>query len=116
MLLAARTYAEVLDAQVLRMTTLPLLTSSMPRSLPVQLFPSIRLSEPAALMPAPSPALSPLEVHWLSRIWQAMPRVMPSRVLKLATQPVTMHEVETEMPAQVLLAATHPVTVQLLFA
>jgi hypothetical protein len=71
----------------------------MPRSASVQLFPSMRLSDEVTWMFAPSPAVPlPLPVHRLPEMMQSEAARMPSRVLVLTEQLVTVVQVLTTMP------------------
>jgi hypothetical protein len=92
----------VFPLQVLRMTMLPVVSTSIPRSLMEHVFPSMRLSLPVAWMPAPSLRPLPLELQLLRRTKLRKPTRIPSPPLPLTTQP-SMVPVLPEMPTPALL-------------
>jgi len=111
-LLATMTQSLMLPEQVFLMMMLPAAATSMPRSASVQLLPSMRLSEPVAWMPAPSPPVPlPLEEHVLAKTTHLMLTTMPLNLLPNAEHPVMVQPFEAEMPFPWLLEAVHPVIV-----
>src|SRR5438045_347984 len=84
------------------MMRLPVLSTSMPRSLPVTVLPSIRFSKAVVWMPAPSPVLLPLRSQVLPMMKQELVARMPSPRQPCTVQRSTVLAPATLMPMPVL--------------
>src|SRR5438067_980936 len=112
MLLAAISQLLVFPEQVFLMMMLPPASTSMPRSAPMQVLPSMRLLELVAWMFAPSPAPLPLLEHALPRTTQENEHKMPSRVLERTVQSATVVPVAALIPLAMLEDAEQLIIVQ----
>src|SRR6185436_6106899 len=97
-LFAAMSQSVVLPEHVFFTMMLPATSTSMPRSAPMQLLPSMRLSALVAWMPAPSPAPFPLRLQSLLRTRHELKTLMPSPTLLRTVHRLMVHPEPVVMP------------------